>query len=403
MEPAKLNQAFQQVASEGKVLGDDDLKFASSLWPVSKNYLEIATAILLKNSINGKVTLRSEEYLKYAHQIGGGLVGLVQSQCHLLAQKILLEKKDNTETKVQTVSNVLKRIAEEVSTKPINADKIGSGLSGVVYRVNSVGGEALSNIALKVSLDDPDAVKDTLSEIACLKRIHASPKLTEEEKLKIVPEPVQVTYKGKVGYLTTLYQGGDLKKYMIDNPLTLTQKREFAKQLIEQMAILSKAGLVYTDIKLENVLVDTSTKPPTLRLTDFGNCFFADTPEEFSGHYIFSSILQVDHKELLKPHIFSKTKEEKVEALTKAANTHMARGLSLLLIKFFSEEEFTYVDPHSLDPTAINGCSEGDLLRFVQDHTLAELTNEDNNLRTVIFTMMMGSLSPQDALKQIRS
>ncbi len=80
----------------------------------------------------------------------------------------------------------------------------------------------------------------------------------------------------------------DLFDYKYKNKGGVLQEEEarlLMKQLVEAAKELESENIFHRDIKLENILIDTSTDVPRLRLIDFGYSCFTDKASTFSRFF----------------------------------------------------------------------------------------------------------------------
>ncbi len=211
--------------------------------------------------------------------------------------------------------------------------RIGGGTWGTTYRIDKIYIDSMAystKIALKLPTLVPGAIEEIKSEIAFIDTLHG--KLTDEEKQVMFPNVHKITYNGQEGYLTELYDG-NLDSYLKNNKLNNNQKKEIATQLLEQMAILSKYGAIYTDIKPANILIKDGP-PLKAVLSDFGNCHFIDSKNTIPDYGFTSSPSFVCDKD---KDLFNwvEMKEKDEATLKEKTDQHEARALGLLLCSLF--------------------------------------------------------------------
>ncbi len=81
----------------------------------------------------------------------------------------------------------------------------------------------------------------------------------------------QVVEGDTLAIVMELVRGPDLRRHLqARHTLPPAEALHLTGQLLRGMAAVHTAGIVHRDIKPENVLVDTSSGPPRLKLTDFG-------------------------------------------------------------------------------------------------------------------------------------
>ena len=211
-------------------------------------------------------------------------------------------------------------------------ERLGGGNFATVYRVNQIVADGKIfdvNLALKLAEKSDIAIDQIETEIQFIQALHD--KLTPEEQEKIFPNVHKVTYEGQIGYLTELYDG-DLLKYLKTNP-SHEEKIQIATQLIEQMAILSDHGVIYPDVKPENVLF----KRGRVVFSDFGDCQFVGEKRETNLSLTHSpKYVCVEDTQFIDD-----WQSMDQETLADSSNDHQARALGLILCSLFKGEEIS--------------------------------------------------------------
>lgn len=83
---------------------------------------------------------------------------------------------------------------------------------------------------------------------------------------------------------------GNLQSYLINNTLESHERDEIIKQIAESINFLHSYGIAHRDLKLENILVDTSVSPIQTKIIDFGLSkivSFNETMEEKYGTLLY--------------------------------------------------------------------------------------------------------------------
>ena len=83
---------------------------------------------------------------------------------------------------------------------------------------------------------------------------------------------------------------GNLQSYLINNSLESHERDEIIKQIAESINFLHSYGIAHRDLKLENILVDTSVSPIQTKIIDFGLSkivAFNETMEEKYGTLLY--------------------------------------------------------------------------------------------------------------------
>lgn len=429
----KLAEALQEIAPETQIT-EAQAKFGESLWSDAKgDYSVIVHSILLKKAMESRgegANFDENDYL-FGGKLIRNLSGSGDSKTDLydlVAKRALLIKdlKDKGASADEIAVDLGKRgtVQEEIvkgskiaalaeisflnlinaggweAENPVitNVKYIAEGRWGIVHEITQLGFKTINKKIAMKKINPPSskemllqAQEALLAEVASLKKLHASKKISDEEKEKIIPEPIVINL-GEFAYLTKL-KTGNLTEY---RNLNLQQKIIVAKQLIEQMAIFAKAGFLYTDIKLSNVLVDDTTDPITVFLSDCGNCHFIDDPSKIplSGLTVTRHCCLEEDVVLLNEAVT--TSEDKSQKLETASQILMSRALGLLLSQLFNGQ---MNDPFS------KGYQMQDLKTFLTKYPLTELQNTDPHLHDTIMGMLGingPQLKPQEAWENLK-
>ena len=81
-----------------------------------------------------------------------------------------------------------------------------------------------------------------------------------------------------------------IQSYLINNSLESHERDEIIKQIAESINFLHSYGIAHRDLKLENILVDTSVSPIQTKIIDFGLSkivAFNETMEEKYGTLLY--------------------------------------------------------------------------------------------------------------------
>lgn len=254
-------------------------------------------------------------------------------------------------------------------------EKLGGGNFATVYRIREIvadGKKFAVDFALKLAEPNEKAVEEIESEIHFIQALHQ--KMTPEEREKIFPNVHKVTYQGQIGYLTERFEGDLLSHLKSEN------KSDFAAQLIEQMALFSKYGVIYSDIKPENVLVNKVKAV----FSDFGDCRFANEKKE--------SALSLTHSPkyvyVMDTQLIDDWASMDEKTLTDSSNEHQARALGLIITSLFKEEEIPFEDYYG----------KNELEEYIENS--APLLS--NALRPIVTEMLEGQLTPIQAWERFR-
>lgn len=314
--------------------------------------------------------------------------------------------------KVHEASNqAWEEIEKTYSSKTVvvtKAREIEHGAYGTVLRVVELANKVIpkSDVAIKVvPRKNLIAMESIKKEIAFLNAAHESDKLTPEEKAILFPKPVKVAFETGLffktaheGYMTKFFNGGSLMDQV--HKLNMKQKIDIATQLIYQLALISKIQGCHPDLKLENFLVDLSTDPVTVKIADFGSCFFTDKPEKqdiipatrgytmMGDHRLLTYYSDLAAAQPNDP----KMKEE----LTAAANQLMPRMMGFALMILFSGKSPAFCAKNNFYTT--------ETISYLKEAApLQSLEQVNANLAAVVVGLLKpGSkpLHPQEAWKQ---
>ena len=155
-------------------------------------------------------------------------------------------------------------MANSLGSRYVLQEALGRGAMGQVF-AGSIrpSGERVAIKVLRPELvSDPEVVgrfvqeRTILMSIADPNVVHVIDLVVEGDTLAIVME---------------LVQGSDLRRQLrARGTVPPAEALHLTGQLLRGVAAVHAAGIVHRDIKPENVLVDTSSGPPRLKLTDFG-------------------------------------------------------------------------------------------------------------------------------------
>ena len=91
--------------------------------------------------------------------------------------------------------------------------------------------------------------------------------------------------KDQLYFVEKYYKEGNLQKFLKRNTLTTQQQEDMIKQLAEAIDFLHSYGIVHRDLKLENILVDTSNNTIQTKIIDFGLSKIASSNEKMEEKY----------------------------------------------------------------------------------------------------------------------
>jgi len=139
-------------------------------------------------------------------------------------------------------------------------NEIGRGAHGTVYCAHSR--ERPSDlVALKV-IEDNSSIDRLLVEPQLLSKLHHA---------NIVGLRDFFLHAGKIILVTEYIDGPDLAAYVEQRgALDPTEVREFLHQITDAIAHAHAAGIFHSDLKPNNILVDTSATTPRYVVVDFG-------------------------------------------------------------------------------------------------------------------------------------
>lgn len=101
----------------------------------------------------------------------------------------------------------------------------------------------------------------------------------------IIPEEIYHSKYKKNEYIEIFpyYSDGDLYTYVENNKLTLLEKNNIFKQLINIIYELHQKNIVHRDIKLENFLIQLTNNELVIKITDLDFSCIANTDLNFKG------------------------------------------------------------------------------------------------------------------------
>lgn len=139
---------------------------------------------------------------------------------------------------------------------PLIERTIGEGTYGCVHKVIH-NGEVCAYKEFKY-VDDEGLGESFCKEVSIMLELSHS---------NIIPIIALVDVKG---FLMPMLDC-DLRKYY-ENNNSLIFQTDFTKQLLDAISYMHSIGIIHRDLKPQNILVNTKTNPPTLKLCDFGIC-----------------------------------------------------------------------------------------------------------------------------------
>lgn len=319
----------------------------------------------------------------------------IHEQAHLCkkkCQKAFFEVKSpfyaQKEALLGNIKALKKRVTWELEEKDLTF--IDKGNFGIICQVNK-----WPQVAVKIPNGAENSEKEIHSEYRFLKALHRSWHLTAVEKGELYPRPVKVKYKDKTAFLVPYYPG---KSLIYHRHLTLSDKVDITTSLIKQMAILSKAQVVYTDIKLGNVLVDLKNK--RYPFADFGGCSFEfnsfiSTSKQNALSLTPAYAMKEDIQRIHDSHFGSSFFNlQGLSALRQALDQHSSRALGLLLCELYSGREVYFTQKYTMP----------ELEEYIRDcQPLASLETDYPELADVIKGMLgvgREQLLPKQALEE---
>jgi predicted Ser/Thr protein kinase len=139
-------------------------------------------------------------------------------------------------------------------------NELGRGSHGTVYRARSTAG-AGEIVALKV-IEDNSSLDRLLIEPQLLAKLHHR---------NIVGLRDYFLHGGTVVLVMEYVDGPDLGTWLTQQgPLTPAEVRDFLVQMAGAIAHAHASGVVHSDLKASNILVDTSGEIPRYVIVDFG-------------------------------------------------------------------------------------------------------------------------------------
>lgn len=151
-------------------------------------------------------------------------------------------------------------------------EKIGEGTYGKVYKARDLTtGQLVALKKTRLEMEEEGVPSTTLREISLLQMLSESNHIV---KLLCV-EHIEENNRPCL-YLVFEYLNTDLKKYMDrngkgpDHPLDTQLIKSIMYQLLKGTAHMHKHGTMHRDLKPQNLLVDTSTPHPLIKVADLG-------------------------------------------------------------------------------------------------------------------------------------
>lgn len=278
----------------------------------------------------------------------------------------------------------------------ILGDQFAHGKYAELYEVKQIG-EFLpgKNVPLagKTIKSGVDSAGDLSSELRFRKGMHHLDTLTLKQKLKILPLPIEGKLTDGTEVMVEPRYQCDLKKYL-ENDLTLEQRIDLITQLLEQAYIyFGTANAVVTDLKLENVLVDTTSTPPALYLADLDNCHFdrSTLPKKGTSlmvNFTQSYILYDDAVDLQKGYL---TDEAAFQA---AVKQHASRAIGLMAC------EILLGCPSNLAFDTF-GYSEETLTTYITENSpFSSLLDDHGALAKIIANLLIAESSIEEAWRE---
>lgn len=331
-------------------------KFAQHLWDKyitaeeaaadpDKCYLLIARGIEMRGQIGPKLFDKDQFDHGFKLMKALSIVSLKrESVSDTIINRVLLEKEFNAQKigaldnkKFRTLSPAVQRLVRKtflgiMETAHGKYDKsldqrqeykagklLGKGIYKRVYQYVT-SGSFFKSFVIKKQTEDKDSESDIKSEAEFYEKF--SQMATPSETKKLIPE-----FAYERGALIESEALGKLWDFL--KKLSLEEKMEVASQLLEQMAILARYGVIYTDIKPDNILI-ISTKPIKVRLSDFGHTPFASEKKiemAYSPQYIAKEDMKAFKKAL---------RSQSEKNISDAAQRIQSSALGMVLCYMFS-------------------------------------------------------------------
>lgn len=125
-------------------------------------------------------------------------------------------------------------------------------------------------VAVKMATDSKSSVRLLANEIAIAQRLPPHPRLADYRSV------IVDAHQHPVGLVTTLYDC-DLFELTERRPLTVSEIGWIVKAVGEALLVLEEHGMIYTDIKEENIFLSVKDDQITdIRLGDLNSVYFAD-------------------------------------------------------------------------------------------------------------------------------
>lgn len=112
--------------------------------------------------------------------------------------------------------------------------------------------ELLANAVYKCTTEADK--KEAEAEIAALQKLKG--KMGVMELIATSSHKDKENIKPKLQIITKMYNQGDLHDFTMKHPLTLPEKMKLTESILRGLASIQEAGIVHTDIKSENILVE---------------------------------------------------------------------------------------------------------------------------------------------------
>lgn len=174
--------------------------------------------------------------------------------------------------------------------KELNKGEKPTGSTAIIYKIRELFSQKI--LALKNAFEQTwPGIKQ---EAETLKFIHEK---GEIPNIQTAAENVTVVRGSTIGkifaYIGKWYEKSDLYNY--EKEMTVEQKKDAIKQILNGAAYLEKIGIAHTDLKLENIFVEEGSDGKIIyKISDFGHI---ETPEKAIEMF---KIKQEDLKEQIK-------------------------------------------------------------------------------------------------------